>query len=77
MVAEQLLDGEAKALTRKVVELALAGDTVALKLCLERILPIRRGRPVPFALPPIESVFDLPPGHGRGGRSYRRRHAHA
>jgi hypothetical protein len=60
MAAEQLLDGEAQALTRKAVELALAGDTVALKLCLERILPIRRGRPVPFALPPIESVSDLP-----------------
>ena len=30
------------------------------KLCLERILPIRRRRPVLFALPPIESVSDLP-----------------
>ncbi len=34
-----LLDGEVEALTRKAVELALSGDTVALKLCLDRIVP--------------------------------------
>ena len=33
--AEELLEGEAEALTRKAVELALEGDTVALRLCLE------------------------------------------
>lgn len=37
-----LLDGEAGALTRKAVEMALAGDTTALRLCLERIAPPRR-----------------------------------
>lgn len=39
MAAEALLDGEAEALTRKAVELALQGDTVALRLCLERLCP--------------------------------------
>ena len=34
-----LLDGEAEALSRKAVELALEGDTGALRLCLERIVP--------------------------------------
>jgi hypothetical protein len=38
--------------------MALAGDTVALKLCLERIYPARRDRPVTFALPPISSPRD-------------------
>jgi hypothetical protein len=38
--------------------MALAGDTVALKLCLERIYPVRRDRPVTFALPPITSARD-------------------
>ena len=33
---EVLLDGEAEPLTRKVVEMPLAGDLLALKLCLER-----------------------------------------
>jgi Family of unknown function (DUF5681) len=36
---QTLLEGEMEALTRKVVELALAGDTTALRLCLDRIAP--------------------------------------
>ena len=36
---QALLDGEGAALTRKAIELALAGDATALRLCLDRILP--------------------------------------
>jgi len=46
-------------LTRKAVELALAGDPTALRLCIERILPPCRERPVRFTLPPIESSEDI------------------
>jgi hypothetical protein len=53
-----MLDGEAEALTRKAIDMALAGDTVALKLCLERIYPARKDRPVTFVLPPITSARD-------------------
>ncbi len=41
---QQLLDGEARALTRKAVELALGGDTTALRMCLDRLLAPRRDR---------------------------------
>ena len=58
IVAEALLDGEAEGLTRKVLEMALAGDTVALRLCLERILPPRRERPVRFRLPALQTPAD-------------------
>jgi len=57
--AALLLGGEAEALTRKAVELALASDAAALRLCLDRILGPRRGRPVELALPPIDSAADL------------------
>jgi Family of unknown function (DUF5681) len=57
---ESLLDGEAEGLTRKAVELALAGDTVALRLCLERLIPPRKDRPVVLALPPLDGTPDLP-----------------
>lgn len=53
-----LLDGEADALTRKAVQMALEGDTVALRLCLERIAPPRRDAPVQFALPKMKSAQD-------------------
>jgi len=59
LAAAVLLDGEAEALTRKAVELALAGDPTALRLCIERILPPCRERPVRFTLPPIESSEDI------------------
>jgi hypothetical protein len=61
--AALFLDGEAEALTRKAVEMALAGDPVALRLCLDRILGARRGRPVQLvgalALPPLANARDL------------------
>jgi hypothetical protein len=51
-----LLEGEAEALTRKAVALALAGDGLALRLCLERIAPPRRDASLTFALPAMESA---------------------
>ena len=45
-------------LTQKAVDMALAGDTVALKICIDRIYPARKDRPVTFALPPITSPRD-------------------
>lgn len=58
MAAEALLDGEAVALTRKAIELALEGDLGALKLCLERLLPPRRSGRVRLRLPVIEKAED-------------------
>jgi hypothetical protein len=55
---ESLLDGQAQALTQKAIDLALGGDISALRLCLDRILPPRKDRPVTFALPPINSAQD-------------------
>jgi hypothetical protein len=56
---ELLLDGEAEQLTRKAVELALGGDTVALKLCLERLAPPRKDRPVRFELAVTNTLTDV------------------
>jgi hypothetical protein len=58
MAVEALLDGEAEALTRKVVETALKGDAAALRFCVARLLPPRRDRPVEFDLPEIACAGD-------------------
>jgi hypothetical protein len=58
LAMETLLEGEADRLARKAVEMALAGDTTALRLCLERIMPARKDRPVTFALPKLETTAD-------------------
>lgn len=55
---EVLLDGEAEALTRKAVELALAGDTVALKLCMDRIFPAPKGRRIQLSMPTLIQASD-------------------
>jgi hypothetical protein len=55
---EALLDGQAEALTQKAIDLALAGDITALRLCLDRVLPARKDRPVTFAMPSIQSPQD-------------------
>src|SRR4051812_32310521 len=58
MLAELLLDREAEVLVRKAIELALADDTVALRLCMERIMAPRRDRAVCFKLPELGSAQD-------------------
>lgn len=59
---EKLMEGQAEALTEKAIELAIKGDTVALRLCLERIAPARRGRVVDLrGFPSVRSIADVPP----------------
>jgi hypothetical protein len=58
LAVEALLDGEAEDLTRKAIELAKAGDLTALRLCLERVCPPRKERPVSFALPSLNTAAD-------------------
>ena len=56
--ALSLLDESTDQLTSKAIELALKGDTTALRLCLERIAPPRKDMPVRFTLPSMRSAAD-------------------
>ena len=58
LIAESLLEGECQRLTRQAIKLALDGDTTALKMCLERILPPARERPCLFKLPSMSTAAD-------------------
>ena len=55
---EELLEGQHEALTQKAIELALAGDGPALRLCLDRIAPPRKDAPISITLPPVRSIED-------------------
>lgn len=55
---QALLEGEAEALTRRAVERALEGDVTALRLCLERVAPVRKDPPVLFDLPSMQTAPD-------------------
>ncbi|PZP56268.1 MAG: hypothetical protein DI586_04295 [Micavibrio aeruginosavorus] len=52
----QLLDGEADTLTRKAIELALKGDTTALRLCLERLAAPAKDKPIYITLPKLRGA---------------------
>lgn len=60
LLVEQLLEGEAEQLIRKVLELALGGDLSALRLCMERLVPPRKDRPIHLELPPIDTAQQIP-----------------
>lgn len=57
---EELLDQDGEAITKRAAELAKLGHPVALRLCLERLLPPVRERPMQFALPKLEKPQDAP-----------------
>ena len=59
MAVQELLEGEAEALTRKCVDLAMAGDTTALRLCMERLAPAMKSRAVHLSMPPVDTADDV------------------
>ena len=55
---QELIDDQSGAITQKAVQKALEGDTVALRLCIERIAPALKDAPVEFNLPVIGTAAD-------------------
>jgi len=53
-----MLEGQREALTQAAIDKALEGDVTALRLCLDRIAPVRKDAPVSFELPHIETAQD-------------------
>lgn len=58
LAIEALLEGQHAALTQKAIDKALEGDTVALRLCLDRLAPPRKDAPITLNLPPVRSAQD-------------------
>jgi hypothetical protein len=59
LFAEALIDSEAEALVRTMIDKALyRNDPLALKLCVERILAPRRLERVRFNIPPLATPED-------------------
>ncbi len=58
IAVETLLEGQPTGLAQMALNKALKGDRAALKLCLDRICPPPKNRPIPFDMPPITSAAD-------------------
>ena len=52
------MEGQAEALTQTAVHKALEGDSIALRLCMERIAPAPKDQPVSFSLSSMQSASD-------------------
>jgi Family of unknown function (DUF5681) len=59
MLAEKLLEDDRDAIVKAVIAAAKGGDPTAMRLCVERLVPLRKGRPVVFDLPAIETAADV------------------
>jgi hypothetical protein len=56
LAVEAILEGDAEPLTQKAVEMALEGNMAALRLCIERLAPVRHERPISAHLPELSSA---------------------
>jgi len=59
VLLDKIGEESAEAVVRAIIESALAGDTKAGALLLERIWPARRGRPITLNLPAIRTAADV------------------
>lgn len=64
LMTEALLDDEAGDVTRSTIDTAKAGKALSQKVCMERLVPPRRERFVPFEMPPIRRPADIAPAMG-------------
>jgi Family of unknown function (DUF5681) len=55
VLMEGLLEGEAEAIARKAIEMAKGGDMAAIRMCMDRLAPARRGAAISCELPPVET----------------------
>jgi hypothetical protein len=58
VLLENLLAEGGEAIARKAIELAKAGEIAALRMCLDRLLSVRKDEPVVFDLPPLDTAAD-------------------
>ena len=58
LAIESLLEGQAEALTQTAITMALEGDSVALRLCMDRIAPPPKDAAVTFSMPTMNNALD-------------------
>ena len=58
LLMEGLLADDAEAIGRKAIAMAKQGDMAAIRLCMDRLAPVRKGEPVAFELPPLDKPGD-------------------
>jgi hypothetical protein len=53
------MQADAEEIIKSVVSAAKGGDATAMRLCVERLIPVRKGRPLEFPLSRIKGAADV------------------
>ena len=70
VLGEKILEADAAAIMAAVVVSAKGGDPTAMRLCVERLVPVRKGRPVAFSMPRLTTADDRGGCDRACGRTY-------
>jgi hypothetical protein len=63
LLLKEMMEGEAPAVGRKLIELVQKGVMPAIKIYMDRVYPLQRERPVALDLPKIVTADDLRAAH--------------
>jgi hypothetical protein len=58
LLAQELLAARVESIAGKLIELAEGGDMRAIRVCMDRLVPAIKDRPIAVELPPIEKPAD-------------------
>jgi phage tail tape-measure protein len=58
VLAQELLSARVESIAGKLIELAEGGDMRAIRVCMERLMPVIKHQPIAVELPPIENAAD-------------------
>ena len=58
VLAQELLSARVEGIAGKLIELAEGGDMRAIRVCMERLVPVIKHQPIAVELPPIEKPAD-------------------
>jgi hypothetical protein len=59
LACEEIMEGDAEAITRQAIDMAKDGDHVAMRLCFDRFYPPRREGRLKLDLPDIQTAGEL------------------
>jgi hypothetical protein len=58
VLAQELLSARVERIAGKLIELAEGGDMRAIRVCMERLMPVIKHQPIAVELPPIGNAAD-------------------
>lgn len=59
ILAEKLMADDVEGVVKAVIEAARSGDMAAARIILDRLVPVRKGRPVEIELPDVKTAADV------------------